>query len=603
MDKQLNRVLERLRYVAGRAEAELTDRQLLDHFARERDEASFARLVRRHGPMVLGVCRRVLRDPCDAEDVFQAAFLILARKAPSIRWRQSVGGWLYTVSRRLAQKARSQRERRQRLEAAAAGPEPMIVPAPPHDGLRAVLDEELSRLPEHHRTVVLLCYVEGRTQGEAARHLGWTPGQVRGALDRARSTLRRRLARRGLDVSAGVLGAALLGAAAAPAAVPATLAAHAVRFAAGERLAHVLSPHVLSLTLGGLKMFSATKLSTVAATITAALLLSGGTASYWVRAQDSGPPVVGAPAAAPVNPGLVAPAAPVTREVGIADNAPTAEPNSADKQRSVLQLFSERIGLDDRAPTNVFTLIDEKGKKIIATKPHVIEYAIDFTAAPSLVAPLLKDSDPIIRDLAAQIQQRLAQRSAEAARAHTSPLIDLYGRLLTTDPVDSVQKRPAQRFFLYCRKGMFYEMDLHSKEFDSYLRLEDTSGKELLKDDDSGGNLDARIIFRPESDGNYQVVVTSFDGRSGRFHLTVREQNDSRQSVTQKIRAYPSQPVPRPIVPSTATFSPYGLNHPTPPATTAAPVMAPAQPDYQRQIRELQDAVKTLQRRLDEKAK
>jgi RNA polymerase sigma factor (sigma-70 family) len=184
-----------------------TDRQLLGRFAAERDEDAFAELVRRHAPMVLGVARRVLHDAHDAEDVSQAVFLVLARKAASVRWRDSVGGWLFPVVYRLALKVRGGRERRRAREV-QADPEAAVTPSAERTlELREVLDEELGRLPDHYRNVLVLCYLEGRSQKEAAEQLGLSADEVRGRLDRARQRLRDRLTRRGLAVSAGGLAA------------------------------------------------------------------------------------------------------------------------------------------------------------------------------------------------------------------------------------------------------------------------------------------------------------------------------------------------------------------------------------------------------------
>src|SRR5262245_59467150 len=173
------------RYLSGTAGGE-TDAELLGRFLDRRDEAAFALLVRRHGPMVYGVCRRLLPTDQDAEDAFQATFLVLARKARAAAPRE-VGNWLFGVARRAA--LLSRRSIARRRERVGDVPER---PATPRDELRAVLDEELSRLPDTYRTVIVLCDLEGRTRREAAAMLGWPEGTVAGRLARARELLARR---------------------------------------------------------------------------------------------------------------------------------------------------------------------------------------------------------------------------------------------------------------------------------------------------------------------------------------------------------------------------------------------------------------------------
>ncbi len=175
------------------------DAELIDRFVARCDGGAFARLVERHGPLVLGVCRRVLRHHHDAEDAFQATFLILARKARHIRRRDALTGWLCKVAYHLAVKLRGSAGRRRQSERQW----PQDWPAPAEDrfargDLRAALDEELGRLPDRYRVPLVLCCLAGRTRGEAAARLGWTPGTIKMQLERGRRLLRTRLARRGL---------------------------------------------------------------------------------------------------------------------------------------------------------------------------------------------------------------------------------------------------------------------------------------------------------------------------------------------------------------------------------------------------------------------
>src|SRR5581483_8688710 len=229
-------VLRHVRALVGPPSGEPSDRLLLARFARSREQAAFAEIVRRHGPLVWGVCRRLLRQEQDAEDAFQATFLVLARKAGALRWRESVGGWLHEVARRTALKARAAARRHDgerqadamrhaRETAPAAAPE-----------LREVLDAELAGLPNHYREPLLLCCVQGLTNAEAARRLGCPAGTVKSRLARGRELLRDRLVRRGVALPAGALAALLAGHAAAPSAV---LADTTVREALGFVLGSV----------------------------------------------------------------------------------------------------------------------------------------------------------------------------------------------------------------------------------------------------------------------------------------------------------------------------------------------------------------------------
>jgi RNA polymerase sigma factor (sigma-70 family) len=222
--RPLASVLPHLRRLVAAGADEPGDPQLLERFLRRKDEDAFAALVRRHGPMVLAVCRRLLPEPHDAEDAFQATFLVLVRKASDVGRPERLGNWLYGVAYRIALKARGRHARRRRTE------QP-LTDVPVEGGvadlvwreLRPVLDEELNRLPEKYRTPVVLCYLEGVSKRAAARQLGWPEGTLSVRLHRAREILRGRLTRRGLALSAGVVAAAL-SRDAAPAAVPLPLA-------------------------------------------------------------------------------------------------------------------------------------------------------------------------------------------------------------------------------------------------------------------------------------------------------------------------------------------------------------------------------------------
>jgi RNA polymerase sigma factor (sigma-70 family) len=239
----LREVLEHLHQSGGN----LTDGQLLARFVAARDEASFAALVRRHGPMVLGVCRRVLHDFHHAEDAFQATFLVLARKAASVVKRESVGCWLYGVAYRTALEAGSVLARRRAKERPMRDmPHPQVAPAEAQDW-RPLLDRELSRLPDKYQAAVVLCDLEGRPRREAARQLGIPEGTLSSRLAVARKMLARRLAGSGIALSAGALAAALT-AGTASAGLPAALVwstARAAALVAAGQMAAVSTPAAL----------------------------------------------------------------------------------------------------------------------------------------------------------------------------------------------------------------------------------------------------------------------------------------------------------------------------------------------------------------------
>src|SRR5262249_15380177 len=172
-------------------------------------EAAFAALVRRHGTMVLSVCQRILGNAADADDAFQTTFLVLVRKARSLRSRAVLGDWLHGVAKRSALKARSAAQHRRGKEQAMARSESHG--EEPRDEWLPILDEEISRLPEKYRLPIILCELEGRTRQEAAQQLRWPEGTVAGRLARAREMLARRLTRRGVKLSAASLAAALPG--------------------------------------------------------------------------------------------------------------------------------------------------------------------------------------------------------------------------------------------------------------------------------------------------------------------------------------------------------------------------------------------------------
>jgi RNA polymerase sigma factor (sigma-70 family) len=262
--------------------AGMTDGQLLDCFVGLRDEAAFETIVRRHGPMVWGVCRRVLVGHHDAEDAFQATFLVLVRRAASVVPREMLANWLYGVAHQTALKARANAARCMSHERqVTAMPEPAAREQDLWHDLQGVLDRELSRLPDKYRAAIVLCDVEGKTRSEAARQLGLPEGTLSGHLSRGRTMLARRLTRRGVALSSTVL-ASMVSQGAAPACVPASVLSSTIQIAslwtAGQTArAGVISASVVALAEGVLKTMLLNKLKTVMAVLLVLGVLLGGT--------------------------------------------------------------------------------------------------------------------------------------------------------------------------------------------------------------------------------------------------------------------------------------------------------------------------------------
>jgi RNA polymerase sigma factor (sigma-70 family) len=305
----LGKVLKHLRQARLPAGDGLTDGQLLARFVAGRDEAAFETLVHRHGPMVLGLCRRVLRDDHDAEDAFQGTFLILARKAGTVVKGGSVGSWLYAVAYHAALEARAAKSRRRAREKQVDEmPHPLVEPTEAQDW-RPLLDHELAALPEKYRAAVVLCELEGLPRREAARRLGVPEGTLSSRLATARRKLAERLARLGVSgvcLPAGALAVALAGevgqvaqaaqaAQAVPAvpAVPAALVSSTVRaatlVAAGEMAAvATLATPAVALMKGALQAMFIQKLKKVAVMAVVVLALGVGGLAYRAGGQTPG---------------------------------------------------------------------------------------------------------------------------------------------------------------------------------------------------------------------------------------------------------------------------------------------------------------------------
>jgi RNA polymerase sigma factor (sigma-70 family) len=275
---QASQVIERLRRVLLH-EAGLGDAQLLGCFIEHRDEAAFAALVKRHGRLVWNVCRRLLGQQ-DAEDAFQATFLVLIQKAASIRRRELLASWLYGVAHQTALQARRTAARRRTREKQVMDmPEPAIAAQDWWNDLQPLLDQELSRLPEAFRVVLLLSDMEGQMRKEVARQLGLPEGTVASRLARARALLAKRLARHGLAASGATL-ALVLSEKASAASVPTSVVSATTRvgglLAAGTATTGAVSVKVAALTEGVLKAMLLSKLKVATATLLVVLAVVGG---------------------------------------------------------------------------------------------------------------------------------------------------------------------------------------------------------------------------------------------------------------------------------------------------------------------------------------
>jgi RNA polymerase sigma factor (sigma-70 family) len=306
----LRNLLRGLRRLGDRSGGALTDAQLLERFARHRDEAAFEVLVWRYGPLVLGVCRRLLRHEQDVEDAFQAAFLVLVRKADTIARRESVGSWLYKVAYRVARAAqaaaskRATREQPWADQEAEQGSDEVL-----WRDLKPLLDEEVLRLPEKYRVPFVLCCLEGKTNEEAAAQLGCPRGTVLSRLARARARLRQRLTRRGVALSTGAL--ALVSAERGLAAVPAGLTEMTIQAVlggtAGGATAAGVSARAAALAEGVVRVMFLTRLK-AALLVAAVLALVGVGGGFLGAGMLPGDPGAGPPGKVrPPQPGGVGP--------------------------------------------------------------------------------------------------------------------------------------------------------------------------------------------------------------------------------------------------------------------------------------------------------
>jgi RNA polymerase sigma factor (sigma-70 family) len=458
--RQLGAVIQRIeRLFASGSVAGLSEGQLLERFAAGGDQAAFEAIVARHGPMVLGICRRLLRDPHDVEDAFQATFLVLVRKAGSLRRRDLLGNWLFGVASRVARRARAVAARRRSVEGPGGAPVDEAAGVPENDSdheLEAQLHEEIRRLPAKYRIPVLLCYLEGLTHEEAARQLRWPLGTVKGRLARAREVLRRRLTRRGLTLPAAAVSAAV--ARQAEAMVPTTLtestinAALAVAAARGLA-AGAVAANVIALANGGSSAMSLNAVKLVAMVVVAGVLATGAGV---VAFQDPTRPGASRP-----NPRLTqvppksvetARGVPVKREgreaiavlapqVAARDQSPAARAVLAKLEEPVSMSFANATPLEDvlryikaatQGPndTGIKIYLDPVALKESKIDPHTATVTMDVEGVPLRIslrlalkqlglAYCVRDRMVIISSVEGVLQE-LREAEAEAEAAETA---------------------------------------------------------------------------------------------------------------------------------------------------------------------------------------
>jgi RNA polymerase sigma factor (sigma-70 family) len=413
-----------LRHLHARVDPQLasapSDGQLLERFAIYRDEAAFELLVRRHGPLVWSVCRRILGNAPDADDAFQATFLVFVRKAESLDRLGSVAGWLHGVAYRVAVRARANIWRRRCLETKVGALAAACSDAAAAGELRQVLDEELGRLPEKYRVALVLCCLQGKTYKEAAAELHWPLGTLNCRLVRGREQLRWRLARRGIVLPTGLLAAALADEA-ARAAVPVPLVNATLRFslsfAAGNAAAGQVPVAVAALAEGVLQAMCKTKLK-IAVGLMLVLCTIGSSAGVAAYHGGFAGTTTGAAVSEPVShPDLVAaaggdairPAAPAVLETA----------------------WNELAGADEtKAMRAILTLAAAPKESVPFLKENLRPVTVDARRIARLIADL--DSDTFaVRQRAAEELESIGEYAVQYLRgaADGNPPLDVKKRI------------------------------------------------------------------------------------------------------------------------------------------------------------------------------
>jgi RNA polymerase sigma factor (sigma-70 family) len=413
----LHPLLQYLRRLSGgkAGEAALDDAQLLARFLTNHDESSFTTLVQRYGAMVWGLCVRLLGQTPEAEDAFQATFLVLVRKAASLRSPESLGPWLYGVAYRTALKLRGQRARRAARETLLPEQIAEERAEPIWSDLRPILDEEINRLPTKYRLPVLLCYLQGLSSEEAAQRLGCAKGTVFSRLSRARDLLRRRLVRRGVEVSAGALAAVLTENAALRAAPSLALREITIRtsllLAAGT-VGQTLSAPLAALVEGVVRSMFLSKVKFVAIAVLAVGIAGAGTGFLGYRSDAEPLPSKPSPPANQhqARAGAPAPAIPkVEAPVQPNPNIP-AQDDVASRLRQQLSQEIDYQGIEDARAT-LSDLLDQLSKRYNLTF-DINEKAFEMDNFPDVARTEVCNPKPLppMRTTLSTVLHKILQR-------------------------------------------------------------------------------------------------------------------------------------------------------------------------------------------------
>lgn len=418
---QMSDVLQHLRRtMLLREEAGLTDGQLLKVYISRREEAALATLVRRHGPMVWGVCRRVLRNYHDTEDAFQATFLVLVRKAASIASPDLLANWLYGVAHQTALKARTMTgKRRARERQVTEMPEPAVTEQDRWNDLQPLLDQELSLLPDKYRVAIVLCDLEGKTRKEVARQLGVPEGTLAARVARGREMLAKRLTQRGVTLSGGAL-AAVLSQNVASAGVPALVVSNTIRaatlLAAGQAAATGAIPvKVAALMEGMMKAMLFTKLrAAVAVVLMVGFVATGATILTWRTAagQDDKKSIAEKP---------VEPAAKQEKEKGVPATIGGQAGLPAQATNEAEKLFRQMEGELSKARTlecvfegKVQPKGSLKGSLTFAEGNKVrVEYSLDIEGDRQVTATVVSDGAKVVKVLNGKEPEPVFEASTE----------------------------------------------------------------------------------------------------------------------------------------------------------------------------------------------